>query len=108
VDLKSDRSSVEEALQRLSHELELARRESVSLLKLIHGYGSTGVGGDIRIAVQRRVHELATAGQIRCCIFGEHWTKSDEATWSLLKANPDLKSDSHLGRNNRGITIIVL
>jgi hypothetical protein len=108
VDLKSDRPSVEEALQRLSHQLELARRESVSLLKLIHGYGSTGVGGDIRIAVQRRVHELAAAGQIRCCIFGEHWTKSDDTTWSLLKANPDLKSDSHLGRSNRGITIIVL
>lgn len=108
MDLKSDRPSVEDALQRLSRELEMARRQGVSLLKLIHGYGSTGVGGDIRIAVQKRVHELAAAGQIRCCIFGEHWTKSDDATWSLLEANPELKSDAHLGRNNRGITIIML
>ncbi len=99
---------MQEALQRLSHELEQARREGISLLKLIHGYGSTGVGGDIRIAVQKRVHELAADGQIRCCIFGEHWTKSDDATWSLLKTNPDLKSDTHLGRNNRGITIVML
>ncbi len=35
------------------------------MLKLIHGYGSTGVGGDIRIAVQKRLRELADNGQIR-------------------------------------------
>jgi len=108
VDLKSDRPSVHEALQRLHRELDLARREGIALLKIIHGYGSTGVGGDIRIAVQARLQELAAAGQIRCCIFGENWSKSDEQTWRLLKANPDLKSDGHLGRNNRGITIVQL
>jgi len=108
VDLKSDRPSVHEALQRLNRELELARREGVSLLKLIHGYGSTGVGGDIRIAVQKRLQELAAAGQIRGCIFGEDWSKSDERAWRLLKANPDLKADCHLGRGNRGITIVQL
>ena len=42
-------------------------------------------------------------------LLGEHWTKSDDTTWSLLKANPDLKSDSHLGTSAiGGITIIVL
>jgi len=108
VDLKSDRPSVHEALRRLNRELELARGEGVALLKIIHGYGSTGVGGDIRIAVQARLQELAGAGQIRCCIFGEHWSKSDEPTWRLLKTHPDLKSDSHLGRRNRGITVVQL
>ena len=108
VDLKSDRPSVHEALQRLNRELDLARREGVWLLKIIHGYGSTGVGGDIRIAVQKRLQELAAAGQIRCCIFGERWSKSDEQTWRLLKANPELKADSHLGRSNRGITVVQL
>jgi len=100
--------SVREALQRLERELAVARHEGGSLLKLIHGYGSTGAGGEIRIAVQKRLVELAQNGQIRCCIFGENWSKSDEAAWKLLQAHSELKNDSDLGRRNRGITIVVI
>jgi hypothetical protein len=99
---------VHEALQRLERELALAKQEKTPLLKLIHGYGSTGAGGDIRIAVQKRLHELAQGGQIRACIFGENWSRSDEHAWRLLQAQPALKTDSDLGRGNRGITIVVL
>jgi hypothetical protein len=100
--------SVQEALQRLDREIALARQQKHSLLKVIHGYGSTGAGGDIRIAVQRRLYELAEAGQIRECIFGENWSKADEATWRLLQAQSDLKSDLDLGRRNHGITVVLL
>jgi hypothetical protein len=106
VNLKSDMPSVQEALQRLERELAVARREQCSFLKIVHGYGSTGQGGDIRIAAQRRLCELAEAGQIGGCIFGENWSKSDEAGWRLLKKNSELKNDSDLGRRNQGITIV--
>ena len=76
VNLKSDMPSVQEALQRLDREIAVARQQKHSLLKFVHGYGSSGVGGDIRIAVQRRLHELVEAGQIRGCIFGENWSKT--------------------------------
>jgi len=100
--------SVHEALRRLERELALARKEKAALLKIVHGYGSSGVGGDIRLAVQRRLHELAQDSEIRMCIFGENWAKSDEATWRLLRAKPELKSDADLGRRNQGITIVQL
>jgi hypothetical protein len=108
VNLKSDMPSVQEALQRLVREIAVARQGKVTLLKIIHGYGSTGAGGDIRIAVQRRLHELAEAGQIRGCIFGENWSKADDATWRLLQAEAGLKSDPDLGRRNQGITVVLL
>jgi len=108
VNLKSDMPQVHEALQRLDRELALARQEKAKLLKLVHGYGSTGAGGDIRIAVQKRLIDLAQNGQIRGCIFGENWSKSDEATWKLLQSHSELKSDPDLGRRNRGITIVLL
>jgi hypothetical protein len=108
VNLKSDMPSVQEALQRLDREIAIARAGKVALLKIVHGYGSTGAGGDIRIAVQKRLHTLAEAGQIHACIFGENWSKTDDATWSLLQSQSELKSDSDLGRHNRGITIVVL
>lgn len=99
---------VHEALQRLDRELALARQEKTTLLKLIHGYGSTGAGGDIRIAVQKRLLEMVRSGQIHACIFGEDWSKSDDQAWRLLQSHPILKSDSDLGRRNRGVTIVLL
>jgi len=108
VNLKSDMPQIHEALQRLERELVTARQEKAKLLKLVHGYGSTGAGGDIRIAVQKRLVEMAQNGQIRGCIFGENWSKSDESAWKLLQSHAELKSDSELGRRNRGITIVLL
>jgi len=78
------------------------------VLKIVHGYGSTGAGGDIRIAAQKRLYELAASGQILGCIFGENWAKSDDAAWRLLQARPELKSDSDLSRGNEGITVVIL
>jgi len=108
VNLKSDMPSVHEALRRLDRELALARQQEVALLKVIHGYGSSGAGGDIRIAVQKHLYELAATGQIQCCIFGENWSKSDEATWRMLQKHSALKTDPDLGRGNQGVTIILL
>jgi hypothetical protein len=100
--------SVQEALQRLEREIALARKQKHSLLKVVHGYGSTGAGGDIRIAVQRRLHELAEADLIRGCIFGENWSKTDDGTWRRLQTQSDLKNDPDLGRRNQGITVVLL
>jgi len=99
---------VHEALSRLNRELDVARQQGQALLKLIHGYGSTGAGGDIRVAVQKRLRELADNGQIRGCIFGENWSKSDDEAWRLVQSHPALKGDSDLGRRNQGITIVIL
>lgn len=107
VDLKSDMPSVREALQRLDREIA-AGRKGISFLKIVHGYGSKGLGGEIRIAVQKRLHELAEDGQIRGCIFGEDWSKTCDETWRLLQSQPWLKDDSDLGRRNLGITIVLL
>jgi hypothetical protein len=108
VNLKSDRPTVQQALERLDRELMLARDQKSRLLKVIHGYGSTGAGGDIRIAVQKRLRELVEAGNIAGCIFGENWSQGDEETWRLVRARTDLKDDPDLGRGNLGITVVIL
>ena len=99
--------TVREALQHLERELARARREGCVVLTLIHGYGSSGAGGEIRIAAQKRLTEMTSRGEIRACIFGENWAKSDEQAWALLKAHPELKQDTDLGKRNLGITIVV-
>ncbi len=106
--LEDGMPSVPQARARLASELRAARASGVELLKIIHGYGSSGVGGDLRIAVQATLRQMQERGEIRACIFGENWRKSDADAWDLLKRNPTLKEDRDLGQNNRGITIVVL
>ena len=100
--------TVSEALQQLDRELARARQAGCGVIKLVHGYGSSGAGGEIRIAAQKRLTEMAARGEIRACIFGETWAKSDEQAWALINARPELKQDRDLGKRNQGITIVVL
>jgi hypothetical protein len=80
----------------------------MTVLKIIHGYGSSGVGGDLRIALQSTLRQMAERKEIRACIYGENWRKSDEHAWALLKRFPALKDDRDFGRGNKGVTIVVL
>jgi hypothetical protein len=100
--------SVEEAQARLQTELQAARQNGVKVLKLVHGYGSSGVGGDLRIALQATLRQMVNRHEIQDCIYGENWRTSDDSTWDLLKRLPELKNDGDLGKGNKGITMVVL
>ena len=108
VNLEDGLPGVEQARSRLHGELQSARKAGVRVVKIIHGYGSSGVGGDLRIALQATLRQMADRCEILACIFGESWRTSDESAWALLKQAPGLKEDRDLGRGNRGITIVVL
>jgi hypothetical protein len=108
VSLKEGMPLVREALSRMEGELRRARTAGVALVKFVHGYGSTGKGGEIRIAVQKALIKRLHQAEVQTVIFGEDWRISNEATWALLKKYPSLKQDSDLGRENRGITLVAL
>lgn len=108
VNLEDGMPSVEQARSRLSGELSVARASGVKILKIIHGYGSSGVGGDLRIALQATLRQMADRREVRACIYGENWRNADEQAWALLKQFPELKEDRDLGKGNRGITLVVL
>ncbi|HTA25666.1 MAG TPA: hypothetical protein VK763_19200 [Terriglobales bacterium] len=108
VNLKEGMPLVNQALMQMDRELAVARADGCDFVKLIHGYGSTGAGGEIRVAVQKRLREMTEQGQIRGFIFGENWAKSDERAWRIVSARQELKQDRDLGKGNRGITIVEL
>ena len=108
VNVKEDMPSVEQARARLHGEIKAAQQAGLKALKVVHGYGSTGVGGDLRVALQSTLRQMVTKREIRDCIYGENWRTSDERTWELLKRMPELKGDSDLGRGNKGVTIVIL
>lgn len=108
INLEEGMPTVEQARLRLGHELHTAAREGYVAVKIIHGYGSKGVGGVMRVQIQATLRRMVADGKIAAAIPGEDWRVSDEATWALLKKYPEWKADSDLGRGNKGIAIVVM
>ena len=106
--LKEGMPTVEEARARLQTELRSARQNGVKILKLVHGYGSSGVGGDLRISLQSTLRQMSDRHEISACVYGENWRTSDQRSWELLKRMPELKNDIDLGKGNKGVTIVIL
>jgi hypothetical protein len=108
IDLEDGMPTVEQARLRMQHELHKAREQGCTAVKLIHGYGSSGVGGALRTELQKSLRKAAREGAIQAFVAGEDWRISDETTWAQLKKFPEWKQDSDLGKGNKGISIVVL
>ena len=106
INLEEGMPTVEQARQQMLRELDAARRAGFKGAKLIHGYGSSGVGGDIRLAIGRMLQQMKRDGELTAVIYGEEWSISHADAWSLVKRNPALKQEEDLGRKNRGVTIV--
>lgn len=108
VNLEKGMPTVEQARLRMQYELQVARNEGFAAVKLVHGYGSSGVGGALRIELQKDLRKAAQEGVIASFIAGEDWRISNASTWQLLKRFPEWKKDSDLGKKNQGFSIVVL
>ena len=108
VNLEEGRPSVALASSRLLDQLRLARQQRFAVVKVIHGYGSHGVGGELRTAIQGMLARMARDKEIAAFVAGEDWRISDETTWRLIQKHRELKQDRDLGRCNKGISILVL
>jgi hypothetical protein len=108
VNLEAGRPVVDVALHRMNELIEDSIRNNVNVLTLIHGYGSSGKGGVIRLECRKMLEFLKNKGIIKGYIAGEDFNKRSGLVKSLLRRYPQLGMDKHLNRGNRGITLVVL
>jgi len=108
VNLKSGMPTVEEARSRLNTEIEKARQRGDHVLKLIHGYGSSGVGGKLRNAIRSSLRRRRKEGKIQSFVAGEKWGILNEVTNEILEVCPSLDRDPDLNKYNEGITIVLM
>ena len=106
--IKAGLPTAEEARARLSAEIERARASGVQVLKVIHGYGSSGVGGRLRDAIRRSLQKRKKEGKIRCFVSGEKWTIFEDAARELLELCPELQKDPDLNGYNEGVTFVLI
>ena len=105
VNLKEGLPVVEDALSSMRREISDARACRVKVLKLVHGYGSTGTGGKIKQAVQVELASMHLQGQIRMYVVGDDYAVS-VAGQELRARYPELLRSRRQDFENRGITFV--
>lgn len=107
VNLERGMPQVAQALRYLDGELYTSKRMGVTATKLIHGYGSSGVGGKIRTAVRKELAARKEKGEIADFITGEEFSIFNESTRRAMLKCDALRQDRDLDRYNNGVTFVV-
>lgn len=97
-----------EATLRLNSFIEQNRRLKKKAVKIIHGYGSHGVGGVLRVGLRRELVKMQVNNKIKCFIEGEEFNPLSEIHRKLLQDYPMIELDPKLKGLNEGITIIII
>ena len=108
VNLEQGMPYAADAVRRLTFEVHHSRDLGCTVLKIIHGYGSSGKGGKIRIAARERLDFLQRKRVIRGYIPGEKFSIFEEATRQAFLRCPELRKDRDLDRSNNGVTFVLL
>ena len=108
INLEQGHPVLEVALQKLVDGIEDAVKNNIQVLTLIHGYGSSGKGGRIRLECRKNLDFMKSKGRIRDYIAGENFTKKFGPAKMLLQRYPQLNMDSNFNKGNRGITLVVI
>lgn len=108
INLEEGKPFVDAAIRRLTFELKQSDRMGIRVLKIIHGYGSSGTGGKIRVEARRYLERLVAKREIEAFIPGEKFSIFDEHTRKALQLCQELRKDRDLERHNNGVTFIIL
>lgn len=106
LNLESGKPAVADALAKLDREIAAARMKQIRLIRVIHGWGSSGVGGAIRVAVRDHLRSLARKGTVRSLVDGDHYSDHTNEGRRLLATYPSLRASLRTDRENPGITFV--
>ena len=108
INLEAGMPRVDIGIRKLYLEITTAKHQRIKILKVIHGYGSSGVGGSLKKGVSDYLSQKKKEGFVKDYITGENWNIFNESTRNVLSDYKDLKKDRDLGNRNPGITMIFL
>ncbi len=105
INMEAGRPATDTAVMNMKNTLMACPRRGVRAAVLIHGYGSSGVGGAIRTAARRALSDGSLSSVVRESVPGEqwHWRKRE-----FLAHCPALASYEGRIANNEGITVVLL
>lgn len=106
--LKEGNPTADEAFKRLRSELVRMRHRGIKIVRVIHGYGSSGRGGEIKRQMAFELELLVNDGRIESFISGEKFNCFNTEAVDLVNRFVELKKDPDYRFENPGITIVEL
>ncbi len=100
--------TLDEARRLVAAEIKQAKREGAKVLKVIHGYGSSGKGGALCVGLRKSFGLRKKEGVIKDFIAGEDFSIFNQQVLALLEAVPGLRGDPDLNLTNEGVTFLWL
>ena len=107
INIKQDMPPADLAVANLITEIEYYNKTNERIIKVVHGYGSHGTGGEIKKLLHEKLNELTRKKVILGFIKGESFGSFDNLSNLAKKLAPELILNPEFNFNG-GITIIVL
>lgn len=105
INLERGGPTVAQAISRLVNELATAKGGGYKSVILIHGYGSTGIGGAIKPAVISKLKQPMLSGMVKKFVNGTNW---DQSKKEFIEECPQLKEYENRIQQNQGVTVVLL
>ncbi|MCF7931739.1 MAG: Smr/MutS family protein [Acholeplasmataceae bacterium] len=104
--IKSGMPDVRDAGKELARIIRASQGQKA--IKIIHGYGSTGIGGAIKAAVRKSLRKRKRNNEIKAFIPGEAFSSLMGFDDDIRDYRDLLSSDSDFKSDNPGITYVIL
>ncbi len=108
LDIKSEKQTVAEAIGQFLVEIDILNKGGFKVLKVIHGYGSHGVGGAIKNEFLKKCEQLKRQQKIYDYVCCSNWTPTNIVRKIAINYCPDLIADCELTSINPGCSIVIL
>lgn len=108
IDIKSEQQTARQAIAQFLTEVDACRIGGYKVMKVIHGYGSHGVGGAIKREFLRECQNLKNRGKIDDFVCCDNWTDNSVVRKIAINYCPDLLADRELYLLNPGCSIVII
>lgn len=105
INLERGFPTVDLAIRDMVGQLGTYKRQGYRALILIHGYGSSGVGGSIKVAVRSKLKESSLRGLVKSYVGGEDWINQKK---ELVGYCSQLREFESRVSGNQGVTVVLL
>jgi hypothetical protein len=105
VNLEYGSPTVDTAVRNMVSQLGTCKGQGCKAVILVHGYGSSGVGGGIKAAVRSKLRDPSMSGIVRSYCGGEQWYQKKR---ELLGFCRSLSDHQRKIDGNQGVTVVIL
>ena len=107
-DIKSDMPNVNDAGKRLANAIKESKSNKEKVIKILHGYGSHGIGGGKKVALIKSLHKRQKNNEIKAYIPGEAFANLMGFDDVIREYKDLIQHDSDYNKMNDGITYVIL